>query len=300
MGYQHRILRAFCGRCDHPVYWKWEEWGRPRSRLRPWDCSVCGAANVPAAYHPWPHVPRVLYAGQDRGHQLKLYPVPPDHQEEPWAQPYSTRSFVAQASERLQGCWYTCSLRKEIMGEPVFDDRCHWLDDNWEGLGRRCHMIEGWTLGEESCPLWQEVGKFCQTDTERRFLHWYLGLVKDRQFPMLIPQVRAGIAERRRPDFVLFVPLQYWNYKWYAVQLDRAHAEEMAEADELRDADIAVQGYTVIRLKPGEVGYYEEVRRLVERIEREMEQAASDPLSVAVRVGVESTEPHEGEEEPPF
>jgi hypothetical protein len=56
-------------------------------------------------------------------------------------------------------------------------------------------------------------------------------------------QARIGIAERRRPDFVLFVPLTYWNYKWYAIQLDAAHHAGFQEKDELRDAEIGVHRY---------------------------------------------------------
>ena len=39
-----------------------------------------------------------------------------------------------------------------------------------------------------------------------KVLHQYLVYAK-HQFPMLLPQPRIGIAERRRPDFVAFVPL---------------------------------------------------------------------------------------------
>ena len=92
---------------------------------------------------------------------------------------------------------------------------------------------------------------------------------------MLIPQVRIGIAERRRPDFALFVPLQRWKYKWYAIQLDAAHSEAKAEADKLRDTEISMHGYEVIRFKSENQGYLEDVKRLVEMIEHDMEKAGS-------------------------
>jgi len=159
-------------------------------------------------------------------------------------------------------------------------------------------MVGGWTKGKATCPLWEEVSKLCQTEIECKFLHWYLGLVKDRQFPMLIPQARIGIAERRRPDFVLFVPLQYWKYKWYAIQLDKAHGEGTAKSDELRDTEISIHGYEVIRLKPEDQGYLEEVKRLVEMIELEMGEAESNPWGVAVLAPTVLRE--EAEDQVPF
>jgi len=107
---------------------------------------------------------------------------------------------------------------------------------------------------------------------------------------MLIPQVRIGIAQRRRPDFVLFVPLQKWKYKLYAIQLDAAHPQESAEKDELRDTEISMHGYEVISLKGENQGYWEDVRSLVEIIERDMEKVESDPSDVAVDLTVESTD----------
>jgi len=106
---------------------------------------------------------------------------------------------------------------------------------------------------------------------------------------MLIPQVRIGIAQRRRPDFVLFVPLQRWKYKWYAIQLDAAHPQETAQEDALRDTEISVHGYEVISLKAGNQ-YWEDVRRLVEIVEHDMEKAESDPWDVAIELKVEYTE----------
>jgi len=131
----------------------------------------------------------------------------------------------------------------------------------------------------------------CQTPAERRFLHRYLELAKDRHSPMLIPQVRIGIAQRRRPDFVVFVPLQKWKYKWYAIQLDAGHMPEKAEADKLRDTEISVQEYQIINFKPTEnQGYLEHVRTLVEIIEQDMERIDSNPREVAIEIKVDSIE----------
>jgi hypothetical protein len=246
--------------------------------------------NVLGKVPEWPNVPRTLYIGHEKHQQMKLYPVPPDKPNEPWAQPYSIRSFVSQASSRLGGCLYWSSAGGSVMGESVFVDRCaDAITGDFTGPDP-CDFLAGFTIGREKCPLWEKVATLCQTETETKFLHWYLTFVKDRQFPMLIPQVRIGIAERRRPDFVLFVPLQYWRYKWYAIQLDGSHPPSTAEQDKLRDDEIAVHGYEIISLCPERQGYLEEVRRLVERVESQMATAETEPFSVALEVPVTRTE----------
>ena len=219
---------------------------------------------------------------------MKLYPIPPNRANDAWIQPFSIRSFVAQVSEQLGGCEYRPSFNGYMMDEPTFNDLCADPDSGGWGNGRRCHVVAGFTLGQTSCPLWEGLLQLCQTEGERRFLHWYLNLAKDRQFPMLIPQARIGIAERRRPDFALYVPLQYWKYNWYAIELDAAHSDDQAEMDELRNAEISVHGYQVISLRPTQKGYYDEVKTLVERIEHEMNQADSDIWRCARGVRVES------------
>src|SRR5262249_17417578 len=140
----------------------------------------------------------------------------------------------------------------------------------------------GWMAGKQSCGLWRSVQTLCQTHPERRFLERYLGYVKDRQFPMLIPQAWLGIADRRRPDFVAFVPLQYWKYKWLAVQLDAAHPGRQAEQDAVRDDYTRAQGYEVISLRPSQSDYREEVRKLVEQIDVWMNLSETDPWLTAV------------------
>ncbi|MBM4030106.1 MAG: hypothetical protein FJ280_32610 [Planctomycetes bacterium] len=144
--------------------------------------------------------------------------------------------------------------------------------------------------------MWKKVAALCQTESERNFLHTYLGFVKDRQFPMLLPQVWLGIADRRRPDFLAYVPEQYWRYKWFAVQLDAAHGDENKESDARRDAYVTEQNYAVASLRPLASGYLEEVRRLVEQFEVIMNSAEDDSWELAVPVDVARTE----EEELPF
>jgi very-short-patch-repair endonuclease len=103
---------------------------------------------------------------------------------------------------------------------------------------------------------------------------------------MLIPQPRIGIAERRRPDFVVFVPLQCWNYKWIAIELDGAHGSEQEARDAERDIELSANGYEVFSVRPAERGYFEEVRRFVERVEEWMGIAREDTWRVAIEAKV--------------
>jgi hypothetical protein len=150
----------------------------------------------------------------------------------------------------------------------------------------KCHMLSGWTRSKDTCGLWNAITALCQTDAEKKFLHQYVGLVKGRNSPMLIPQARIGIAERRRPDFVLFAPLQYFKYRWYAVELDGAHTG----SDDDRNYFLAGEGYDVLSFRPGAKGYYEEVQRLLEKVQMDMTEADRDPNTVAIDREVRSSE----------
>lgn len=163
-------------------------------------------------------------------------------------------------------------------------------DPNDETGWHNCHIVAGWTTGETTCNLWEMIAQLCETENERKFLHWYLRYARDRHFPMLIPQASVGIAERRRPDFVIFVPIQYWKYKKLAIQLDGGHLEDMAPADEMRDKEIAVHGYEVRKVRPEAGNYFEEVRRLVEEIDQMMQLAESSPWEAAIEIEVRRTE----------
>jgi hypothetical protein len=294
MGYEHRACKATCGACGNGVWWSWEDTRRTPPKVL--NCAKCDSRNVLRRPPEWPNVPRVLYIGHDKHRQMTVHPFPP-HDTETFL-PYSTRSFMAQASKRLGGCAYATQVTATVMGQPVFSDRCSDAVDAW--TDHDCHMLAGFGIGETTCALWEEVAKLCQTEIEKQFLRWYLELVKDRQFPMLIPQARIGIAERRRPDFVVFVPVHYWSYKWYAIQLDAAHGSERTTQDRIRDEEIAVQGYEVISLRPSREGYLGAVKRLLEQIERDMAKVEGDGWSVAIQLEVARTEPAQDSAAPWF
>ena len=296
MGYNHRARKVTCPNCKKQVAWFFD---KPAKVPTVWVCD-CGRRNGIKAPPDWPNVPRTLYIGPDKFARFKVYPLPPECPNEDWAKPYSVRSFVHQASIQFGKCHYSCCQRGQVMGELVFTDECHHGDPHDEWVDReQCHLVAGWTTGQTTCPLWQEIEKLCQTDTERKFLHRYLAYVKDRQFPMLIPQTGIGIAERRRPDFVAFIPLQYWNYKWLAIQLDGAHTDANAADDSLRDQYVEEKNYEVLSLKPNEKGYLEEVRRLVEQIESWIELAITNPWTIAVDAEVTRSIPS-SEDDVPF
>lgn len=308
MGYQHKIFRYECGNCGLKWLIRTSAWNQQFKLSKCYTCKTCSAVNDIQPF-PFPQVPRFLFIGHERNRQVKIYPFPPDQASEDWALPYSTRSFVFQASRQLGGCIYFCEAAGSVMGEPIYMDECaepesvpSFSGEEWKLAGppQSCDMLSGWTKGSDNCFLWKEIEKLCQSETEKKFLHMYLSLAKDRNFPMLIPQARIGIAERRRPDFVLFVPLQYFKYKWYAIELDGAHPVE-SEADLMRNMELEAQGYTVLSFRPSNKGYYEEVQKLLERIEVEMDEAERDLSTVVIDLTVtDVTVPEITDDDIPF
>jgi hypothetical protein len=280
MGYQHRIYKSKCGNCGTGWILTVNSWEKNTFLPRKFKCDSCGASNVTKRPNLYPNVPRVLYCGHERGRQLEVYPYPPECENSAWALPYSIRSFIYQASRQIGKCAYQWGGSTEVMGEPVHQDNCG--EDPWHS--ERCHLLSGWIRGQSSCAMWEELKSYCQTLIEQRFLWAYLSLAKGRNFPMLLPQVRIGIAERRRPDFVLFSPLQYLVYKRYAVELDGAHTIERAVLDEARDMDLAAENYEVISLRPSELGYFSEIQKLVEKIAVEMTEAEKSAGELATEV----------------
>jgi hypothetical protein len=234
-------------------------------------------------------VPRTLYLGYDNTNLLKVHPIPPDMEAEEWAQPYSVRSFLYQVSRQFEHCAYSCSVTGTMYGEPMFADKCRHSDDFDDS--EPCRIMTSWSKGGATCGTWDRIASLCQTQPEQRFLQDYLRYVKDRQFPMLLPQARIGIAERRRPDFVVFVPVQHWRYQQLAVQLDGAHPDEAAANDQQRDAYLAEYGYETISLRPAQRGYHEEVKRLVERIDVAMNMADTDAWEIAISTTVRKFTP---------
>jgi hypothetical protein len=300
VGYQHCIWSFTCGECGSDWFFPSKpSWHEP-SRYGPafpivCECTNCGATNKFASISIQPNIPKFLSVGDYKDAPLEIYPVPPDLTFAGTAAgyfPYSTRSFIHQASRELGGCSHECyEYGPTLGGEPVFTDICGVLDgEDCQVADQRCHVFSGWPHAEHSCQLWDRVAELCQTDDEANVLRYYLSLVKGRNFPMLIPQARLGIAERRRPDFVLFVPLQSLKYRRYAIELDGGHiGDEFVASDQERNKELILNKYLVRNLRSGEE-YYKEVKDLVEQVEAEMSQADQDLKAVAVKREVHSYE----------
>jgi hypothetical protein len=289
MAYFHRFYITQCGSCATRWLHTRESWGGESLLPISFVCNKCDHRNTTTSAVPVPDVPRLLYCGHEKHRQLEIYPFPINQIGKPWAQPFSVRSFIYQASRQLGGCNYDCSEPRHVLGEPAYSDSCFDANEDWEPEQHGCHILSGWTRGQESCALWELIQQYCQTESEKKFLRQYLSYAKGRNFPMLVPQPRIGIAERRRPDFVVFVPLQFYKYKRYAIELDGAHSEANSEADCLRDQEMSKEGYTVLSLRPSERGYLEEVQKLVEKVEAEMNTAETQDWDNAIEIRVVKT-----------
>jgi|GEM_PF-3465684 len=298
MGYQHRAYKSTCGSCHQTFLWNWQSW-KLKTVLPPsWDCTACGATNFISGTSLGPNVPRAISMGHDESHQVAVYPSPPRLASEPWALPYSLRSFVSQVSLQLAGCFYACSRQDVVMDEPVFLDECR---DPYAASGEdwhKCHMLSGWTLGEAECGLWNILKTLSKTPAEVQFLYDYFALVRGRNFPALIPRPRVDATQGQRPDFALYLPLQHFNYKWYAIELNGKRNDSLAYNEARRD-QLSALGYEILSCRAGaNGGYLEAVRYLVDKIEAEMTEADRNPWGVAIEVLVESTgspSPEEGD-----
>jgi hypothetical protein len=291
VGYYEKVIKRNCGHCKS----QWFSWIiEPSDAEFPlkWECKKCGAKNHRGPLPEKPNVPKALYLGQEKHKQLKVLPIPSEDKIDLFVYPpFSIRSFLYQASRQVKECEFKSIRRTLVLGELVFRDLCYpstmgeWDDPT------DCDLASGWIKGSDTCPFWEALKKYCQTNSEISFLHTYLGLVKDRQFPMILPQTRIGIAERRRCDFVAFLPLQHWLYKWYAIELYRYHTEEQKDSDIERNEELALQGYEVISLRPQNQAYLQEAKKLVEMFELETTRVETDKFSVAVEVETIKTEP---------
>jgi hypothetical protein len=285
MAYRQYVYKYTCGNC-HSVRWRSGEM-RPSFSS---TCNGCNAHNELRQLPQYPDVPLSLYLGAENSNVLRVYPVPPEQQDAEWADPYSVRSFVYQAAQHYQQCSYSCDSSGTLYGQPIFKDTCHAATDSLGDNPTRCSIMTGWSSGGPDCGTWHKIKALCQTAPEQRFLQDYIRYVKDRQFPMLLPQARVGIAERRRPDFVIFIPVHFWNFKKLAIQLDGSHVPGHAD-DKARDAHVAEYGYETMSVRPDDRGYLREVQRLVEHVDILMQLHETDPDDVATETTVRKCTP---------
>lgn len=185
-------------------------------------------------------------------------------------QPYSVRAVVSQLAMRKD---FPC---KYFVASTDVDEfgNVHWEEGCMERCGgcdyrpymHPCHLVGGWIHGEDSCAGWEYLASLCQSANERRFLHQYLRVNHDREAPMPIPQAHIEVTERIRVDFVVFVPITRFNWRWLAVEIDSREYHRDSEKDMRRDLSVQTEGYEVLRL-PAEKNMLEQVRDLYKRVQ---------------------------------
>lgn len=218
---------------------------------------------------PRMNLPSFVICGPEKLKRIRLVQLPQlkhfpwgsvdefgNYVQPPELQPYSIRSVVTQLSESEPEIeCRLCSFGK--VGKLNWEDWC-------QGSGR-CHLVSGWSTGQETCPCWEFISTLCQSDSERQFLHYYLRFAYDisggDEFPMLIPQVRLATG-RIRVDFVAFVPETRWKWHWYAIEIDtpihHPRDDEVERAEIIRN-----EGYILKRITP-EKKWLDWARELVE------------------------------------
>lgn len=167
-------------------------------------------------------------------------------------QPYSIRSFLIQLSLRSDfPCrYFVRAVTKDDYGNIIWDDGCmeSCSGCDYSPYYHPCNVASGWMHGEGECPGWVFISSLCQTDIERLFLSQYLRLNHDREFPMPIPQAYLEIEERIRVDFVIFVPMTRFKWKWLVIEVDSKTYHQDRERDKHREAILGKLGFEVIRL----------------------------------------------------
>lgn len=184
-------------------------------------------------------------------------------------QPYSVRSFLIQLSLRKDfPCKYFVQIsQKDVYGNIILNEGCmkSCSGCNYRSDIHPCHVANGWIHGEESCPGWEYIANLCQSENERRFLHQYLRINHDRESPMPIPQAHIENTERIRVDYVMFVPITRFTWKWLAIEIDSKLYHQDSNRDFQKNIMMESEGYEVIRLS-AEKMMLDQVRELYSKI----------------------------------
>jgi|LakMenEpi03Aug12_release.lakeMendotaPanAssembly.Ray.scaffolds.fasta_scaffold482767_2 hypothetical protein len=214
-------------------------------------------------------LPESVLCGADHDNLLELQQLAPNLYGEDQG-PYSTQSFVMQASQH----WGAC----KFLGHD-YNKGFHCGKNNASSVP--CHIFKGFgNGGTKECLLWAFIEKLCQTDQERWFMTQYMRYVRDRVFPMPLPQVRlGGITQELRPDFLLFIPRSKMNFISVAVELDGGHTAGARERDEERHLKLQSEGFRVVSYRGrrtdtegrGPINYIDDIKDLVSRIDRQMD-----------------------------
>ncbi|MFQ5884700.1 MAG: hypothetical protein ACE5IO_06335 [Thermoplasmata archaeon] len=184
-------------------------------------------------------------------------------------QPFSVRAVLSQLAMRTDSpCrYFVLSHGKDDFGNVQWEEGCM---DPCSGCDYRphmgpCHLVSGWIHGEDTCEGWDYLGRLCQSDNERRFLHQYLRVNHDREYPMPIPQAHIEITERIRVDFVMFVPITRFKWKWLAIEIDSEKWHQDSDKEFQRNMLLESEGYEVIHL-PAEKMMLDQVRDLYAKV----------------------------------
>ena len=185
-------------------------------------------------------------------------------------QPYSVRSFLIQLSLRKDfPCKYFVQTpKRDDFGNILWEEGCMESCDgyDYEEHSNPCNIANGWMHGEKSCSGWEHIKGLCQSENESRFLHQYLRMNKDREFPMPIPQAHIEITECIRVDFVMFVPITRVKWKWLAIEIDSKQYHQNLEKDFQKEITMASNGYEVMRLS-AEKKMLDQVRELYTKVD---------------------------------
>lgn len=297
VGFNDISTRVFCPWCDKT----WQvQFKKVWSAGQKWSCPNCKSV-IQLGAPLRPNLPPVLYVGPERLRRIKLTPLPPpeviypghgensgwyggcdrchfrkgslDH--DPWMdcgfsrpremQPYSIRSVLAQLclQEGFPCHYFVRATREDDFGNILWDEGCmkSCSDFDYGSHMHACHVANGWMHGKETCEGWEWIQKLCQSENEIRFLHQYLRLNHDREYPMPIPQTHVEVTEQIRVDFVLFVPITRFQWKWLAVEIDSEKYHRDLGKDARKAEKIANSGYDIHRLS-AEKTMLDQVREL--------------------------------------
>ena len=269
MGYWQESYDVNCSECGDVGTWIYTS--RTSTPPECSRCPKCGCYEIETTYsYPEQPPPPNVYIGADKYKRIKLLPLP-HGVSRLWdgMQPYSVRSILYQLS-REDGWphrYHPDFHGLDKYGNYLWEDTCSERDDygNWIDYGKCC-VATGWMTGEVTCKGWELIKGLCQTDAESAFLHDYLRYVKDREFPMLIPQAWLTWEERRRIDFMLYVPKTHHHWRKIAVQIDPKGSHKDSRRDEIRDLEIRAEGYDVLSYDTDELRI-EQVRKLISKVD---------------------------------
>ncbi len=187
----------------------------------------------------------------------------------PQIQPYSIRSFLTQLSMRKDfPCkYFVCVHGTDEFGNTLWEEGCmdHCGGCDYHGYLHPCNVVNGWMHGDQNCAGWEYIKQLCQSENEVRFLQQYLRTNHDREYPMPIPQAYVEVKETVRVDFVLFVPITRFDWKWWAIEIDSKEYHANTDKDFKKNVTLASAGYEIIRLS-AEKKMLDQVRELYAKV----------------------------------